>query len=147
MDNNYAGWHLTYDAVVNPEKSGQLGDVVFLKKVFLDLVELLDMKVLVAPTFKTVPLEPAKMGGTLEDDGGVTGTCIITTSHLSIHTTSHLSIHTTSHLSIHTWPLRHRFALDVFSCKEFSSSATDEFLQSRFNVKIRSSHWIVRHWP
>lgn len=131
MDNKHAGWHLTYDAIVSPDKSECLGDVVFLEKTFLDLVRLLDMEVLVAPTFKVVPLDPAKMESTLADDGGVTGTCIITTSHISIH----------------TWPLRHRFALDVFSCKEFSSSAADDFLRSRFNVKIRSSHWIVRHWP
>jgi S-adenosylmethionine/arginine decarboxylase-like enzyme len=131
MDSMYAGWHLTFDGIVDPAKAERLGDVAFLEETFLELVKILDMEVLVPPVFKVVPLEPEKMDSKLGDDGGVTGTCIITTSHLSIH----------------TWPLRNRFAFDAFSCKEFDRHAAEDFLFSRFNVKIRSTHWLVRAWP
>jgi len=132
MNNMYAGWHLIFDGVVEPgEASERLGDVDFLRTAFLDLVAGVGMEILVPPVFKVVPLTPENASSDLEDDGGVTGTCIITTSHISIH----------------TWPLRSRFALDVFSCKEFNSEAVSGFLMDRFNVKTRSFHWIVRNWP
>ena len=131
MQNVFAGWHLTYDGIVHPQAADRLGDVAFLERNFLDLVSLLDMEVLVPPVFKVVPLNPEQMKDDTADEGGVTGTCIITTSHLSIH----------------TWPLRHRFSLDAFSCKNFSKERAIGFLSDRFLVKRSTTHWIERTWP
>lgn len=130
MQDTFAGWHLAYDAIVHPDHAEKLGDVAFLERAILDLVELLEMEVLVPPTFKEVALAPTKVGEP-GDDGGVTGTCVITTSHVSVH----------------TWPLRQRFCLDVFSCREFGEREVRDFLWERFNVKRRSSHWLKRLWP
>jgi len=131
MQDAFAGWHLTFDGVVHHSHAEQLGDVAFLERALLDLVKVLDMEVLVPPVFKVVPLNPDRVGHETDDDGGVTGTCIITTSHLSVH----------------TWPLRHRFSLDAFSCKEFSRNLAEGFLSDRFFVKKKATHWIVRSWP
>ena len=53
----------------------------------------------------------------------------------------------TSHIGIHTWPLRNRFSMDVFSCREYNEDDVQTFLKERMNVKKRSSHWIRRVWP
>lgn len=125
-----AGWHLVYDAEVALESAPKLGDVVFLETAFCDLVKLLEMEILVAPVFKAVELEPKKLE-TEHDEGGVTGFCVITTSHISIH----------------TWPLRGKFSMDVYSCKSFDEGTVQKFLKERFSVQCRASHWIVRNWP
>jgi S-adenosylmethionine/arginine decarboxylase-like enzyme len=132
MDDRYAGWHLTYDAVVEPEHSLKLSDVGFLHYALLDLVDVLDMEVLIPPVFRQVPLDPGRVGVEGLDDGGVTGVVVVVS---------------TSHVAVHTWPLRHRFSLDVFSCCRFSEQDVQGFLKERFNVKLRSSHKIVRSWP
>ena len=126
----FAGWHFTMDGIVSAEKAPNLGNLRFIETVLLDLVKRLEMQVLVAPNFVEVPTNPAKVE-TDDDEGGVTGTCIITTSHLSIH----------------TWPLRERFSMDVFSCREFDDAKCDKFLREHFGVTRATTHWIRRNWP
>ena len=130
MHGNFAGWHLTYDAVVEQAHAAKLNDAEFLGRVLLDLVALLEMEVLDGPRLHKVELDPVKLE-TDSDDGGVTGTVIISTSHISIH----------------TWPLRERFSMDVFSCREYDDAVVEAFLKERFNVKLRTSHWLHRLWP
>jgi spermidine synthase len=130
MDSMYAGWHLTYDGITSPEGQERLSDPEFLERLFLEIVEKLEMKVLRAPEFEELPSDPEKVD-TDEDEGGVTGTCIITTSHLSIH----------------TWPLRQRFSFDLYSCSKFDYGIVEELLKDRLCVKRRASHWITRNWP
>lgn len=131
MQDLYAGWHLTFDGLVYPEHSFNLNNVEFLERNFLGLVKFLDMEILVPPQFKTVPLNEDGLDHEYRDDGGITGTCIITTSHLSIH----------------TWPLRHRFSLDIFSCKSFQKESTIEYIKNNFFVRKLSTNWIIRQWP
>lgn len=130
MHGNYAGWHLTYDAIVNPEHVSNLADPVFLENALSDLVKLLEMEPLDRPHMYRVELDPSKLE-TEEDEGGVTGTLVISTSHVSIH----------------TWPMRERFSMDVYSCKKYDHHRVEAFLWDRFNVKRRSTHWLTRVWP
>lgn len=130
MHGTIAGWHLICDALVAPEHADVLSDVPYLDTMFRDLVQLLGMEILVEPAFRSVPLDPAKLESG-SDEGGVTGTAVITTSHLSIH----------------TWPLRQRFSLDVYSCKQFSQEVVVDFLKERLHVVQRSTSWIIRTWP
>ena len=44
-----------------------------------------------------------------EDEGGITGVAVLSTSHCSIH----------------TWPLRSFFVMDVYSCRDFDPSAVE----------------------
>jgi len=118
------------DAIVKAEKAENLANKAFIGTVLLDLVKILKMEVLVKPNLIEVATDPTKVE-TDDDDGGVTGTCIITTSHLSIH----------------TWPLRLRFSFDIFSCRQFDEDAAAMLLRERFAVTKASTHSIKRNWP
>lgn len=130
MHGMYAGWHLTYDAVVQPDHAANLNDIEFLRETLLEVVRMLDMQVVDGPRLHKVELDRRKLESE-DDDGGVTGVVVVSTSHVSVH----------------TWPLRERFSFDVFSCREFDWQVVDDFLRDRMNVKKRASHWIVRNWP
>lgn len=80
------------------------------------LVDALRMRLLAAPTMFDVPLEIEKLGAEpFEDEGGVTGFAVLSTSHCSIH----------------TWPLRDGFFVaDLYSCRDFDTD-TVELLFSR----------------
>lgn len=129
MNTLRAGWHLLYDGHVEPEKANLLNDQEYLRKFLAEMVEFLGMKMLVEPVVKAVQLEPGKLWSP-DDEGGVTGFCVITTSHISIH----------------TWPIRERFSLDVFSCTAFNRELVEDFVKERLHVKNRWSHWIDRMW-
>ena len=127
MRGMYAGWHLTMDCLVESQEAvHHLGDRAFLDMFLCDLVALLKMNVLGGPHMYEVLCDP--LG---DDDGGLTGAVVLSTSHLSIH----------------TWPLRKCFSLDVFSCKEFEEEVVQALARERFGVVSRASHWIVRNWP
>ena len=130
MRGELAGWHFTIQAVVAEEHAGLLNDPTYLDTFFRELVVLLDMEILVEPNFAQVPLDPDKLAGD-SDDGGVTGTVVITTSHGAIH----------------TWPLRKRFALDVFSCKAFDESKALGFVCDRLRVVKECHDFFERPWP
>lgn len=130
MHGNIAGWHLLCDAIVAPEHAELLSDVPHLDAMFRDLVQLLGMEILVEPAFRAVPLDPSKLESGA-DEGGVTGTAVITTSHLSIH----------------TWPLRQRFSFDAYSCRKFDKEVVMAFLKERLHIVQQSTTWVVRTWP
>ena len=130
MNFENAGWHVVYDAHTDSSQSGILASGNSIKGMLLDLVKLLDMKVLVGPVVEVVPCDQSKLDSE-EDEGGVTGFCVITTSHISIH----------------TWPLRQRFSLDIFSCKPFNRDDVDKFLKERLHVTTRWMQNIQRIWP
>jgi S-adenosylmethionine decarboxylase len=77
------------------------------------LVDLLGMRLLGAPHLYEVETEIAKLGvEPFEDEGGVTGICVLSTSHCSIH----------------TWPLRPYFVMDVYSCRDFDPALVEQHL-------------------
>jgi S-adenosylmethionine/arginine decarboxylase-like enzyme len=78
-----------------------------------ELVDLLGMRLLGAPHLYEVETEIAKLGvEPFEDEGGVTGICVLSTSHCSIH----------------TWPLRPFFVMDVYSCRDFDAALVEQHL-------------------
>jgi S-adenosylmethionine decarboxylase len=104
MANEIDGLHLIVDGLVESPKS------VFtqenLKRLLLQLVDDLKMQLIFGPIFHEVEIEEAKLtGDVFQDEGGVSGFCMIGTSHISIH----------------VWPLRQHFSMDIFSCKQFDS--------------------------
>ncbi len=129
MKNVFAsGWHMIVDAVVDDARA--LSDVGALREFLRDLTGVLRMQILVEPQAHEVPLQPDALA-TDDDEGGITGFCVITTSHIAIH----------------TWPLRHKFSMDVFSCKPFERDAALDFIVSRLGVRTASMTWIDRTWP
>lgn len=87
--------------------SSLLGDVDRVRTFLESLVPALGMRALADPVMFDVPIELEKMRvEPFEDEGGVTGTIVLSTSHVAIH----------------TWPARHFFVIDVFSCRDFDPS-------------------------
>ena len=115
------GRHIIIDAWT--QESRLINDPHLVGDVLNELVELVGMKLLRPAEVVAVSLDPAVTDG--EDDGGVTGTVILTTSHGSIH----------------TWPLRGHISFDLFSCKEFNVKTVIDFLSNKFKLtggQIRS---------
>ncbi len=124
----YSGWHLTIDAFVrNPNL---LADAEHLKSMMRELVDVLKMEILVEPNVVEVALNETNLKND-SDDGGITGFCVITTSHISIH----------------TWPLRKRFSMDVFSCKSFDCEEAMAFIREKLDIEQESIIWLERTWP
>lgn len=74
----------------------------------LETAKALEMDIILGPVFKDVELDPSKLtGDVFQDEGGISGFCMISTSHISIH----------------CWPLRKHFLADVFSCRPFDTMA------------------------
>jgi len=130
MRGSIAGWHLFVDAEVIHDNLELLNDCNHINQFFIDLVDLLDMEILDGPRITQVPYVEKNLEND-HDDGGVSGVCLITTSHLSIH----------------TWPLRRKFSLDAYSCKEFDCQKTLDFIKDRFGVDKISYQWHTRSWP
>lgn len=113
----------------NPELLGSGGRV----ELFLvDLVRQLGMRQLGQAHIYDVVQDIEKLGvEPFEDEGGVTGFIVLSTSHCSIH----------------TWPLRARdrtremFVLDVYSCRYFEMSAVFELLSVHFESLPRDNCW------
>jgi S-adenosylmethionine decarboxylase len=101
MANAIDGLHLTLDGRV---KDPAVFNETNLRGMMLKLVEDLDMQLIFGPVFKEVEVDPSKLtGDKFVDEGGISGYCMISTSHMSIH----------------CWPLRRVFMADLFSCKGF----------------------------
>ncbi len=124
----FSGWHLMVDALV--ADGTFLRDPKALRGFLLKLVDFLGMKLLDGPNITEVELDPSRLESG-SDEGGVTGYCLITTSHISIH----------------TWPLRRRFCLDIFSCKQFDRDAAVAEIKNALGVSDVSVTWIERRWP
>ena len=124
----HSGWHLTFDALV--DDSNRIGDAAHLREFLWRLVRLLDMEVLEGPTVSEVALDH-RLVGSDGDEGGITGYCLITTSHISIH----------------TWPLRRRFCLDIFSCRHFDKNAALAEIRDSLGVSHGNVVWMERQWP
>lgn len=93
--------------------SALLGSAKTVEAMLRELVEVLGMRLLGAPHLYEVETEIAKLGvEPFEDEGGVTGICVLSTSHCSIH----------------TWPLRPYFVMDVYSCRNFEPALVEQHL-------------------
>lgn len=128
-----AGTHLIVDGFVRDNN-------VFTEKHFGHLFEVLadalQMKIIKGPEFVSVPTDMdtftrVQQTGKFEDSGGITGFCIVSTSHMSIH----------------CWPLENFFSLDVFSCKKYDASKALLIIREMLGVSSVNVHTIDRQKP
>jgi S-adenosylmethionine decarboxylase len=96
-----------------------LRSVTGVKEFLTDLVYALGMRPL-GPTHMYEVEEEIKNLGVepFEDEGGVTGVCVLSTSHCAIH----------------TWPLRSFFVMDVYSCRDFDPALVRGLVAERFGA-------------
>jgi len=110
------GRHIKVLGRGNPSK---LGDAKAVENMLVSLIDILGMRMLDKAHMYEVETEIAKLGMVpFEDEGGVTGVCVLSTSHCSIH----------------TWPLRPFFVMDVYSCRDFDSEEVEAFLADRMGA-------------
>ena len=110
------GRHLKILGRGTPNK---LGDTKAVEKMLTDLIDILGMRMLDRAHMYEVETEIEKLGKEpFEDEGGVTGVCVLSTSHCSIH----------------TWPLRPFLVMDVYSCRDFDAVAVERFLADRMGA-------------
>ncbi len=96
-----------------------MGDVNVVRTMLVDLIDILGMRILDKAHMYEVETEIEKLGKEpFEDEGGVTGVCVLSTSHCSIH----------------TWPLRPFFVMDVYSCRDFDTSEVERFVTERLGA-------------
>jgi S-adenosylmethionine decarboxylase len=128
-----AGLHVLMDAYV-------ADDAVFTKEkieeLFARLVTALDMKALAPAHIYEVPVDPEVLRrvqetGVFEDEGGITGVVVISTSHMAIH----------------CWPLQRKFSLCVFSCKDFSAATAQALIYETLHVTTANARVIERFFP
>jgi S-adenosylmethionine/arginine decarboxylase-like enzyme len=96
-----------------------LADAVNVEATLRELIEILGMRLLGTPHLYEVETEIAKLGvEPFEDEGGVTGVCVLSTSHCTIH----------------TWPLRPFFVMDVYSCRDFDPAQVEAHLARKLGA-------------
>jgi S-adenosylmethionine decarboxylase len=96
-----------------------MGDAKTVEAMLVDLVNVLGMRLLDRAHMYEVETEISKLGvEPFEDEGGVTGVCVLSTSHCSIH----------------TWPLRPFFVMDIYSCRDFDPIDVERFLTTRLGA-------------
>ncbi len=96
-----------------------LGNAKVVETTLRELIGVLGMRMLGEPHLYEVETEIAKLGvEPFEDEGGVTGVCVLSTSHCAIH----------------TWPLRPFFVMDVYSCRDFEPTAVEQHLAKRLGA-------------
>lgn len=111
--------HGRHIKVLGRGSSSRMGDVKTVESMLVDLVDVLGMRLLGEPHMYEVKAEIEKLGKVpFEDEGGVTGVCVLSTSHCSIH----------------TWPLRPFFVMDVYSCRDFDPTEVERFLSARLGA-------------
>lgn len=111
--------HGRHIKVLGRGSPSRLGDAKTVESMLVDLIDVLGMRLLGKAHMYEVETEIAKLGKEpFEDEGGVTGVCVLSTSHCSIH----------------TWPLRPFFVMDVYSCRDFDPTEVERFLTSRLGA-------------
>ena len=131
--NASAGRHVVVDGYVRDAK---VFSAETLQTLFLDVVKALEMTILKGPDFIEVPVDPevlerVKITGKFEDEGGITGMCVISTSHIAIH----------------CWPLQQFFSMDVFSCKDFEHEKALAIIRDVLGVTDANVHVLNRMRP
>ncbi len=105
--------HGRHIKVLGRGSASLLGDATNVESMLRSLIDILGMRILDKPHMYEVETEIAKLGvEPFEDEGGVTGVCVLSTSHCSIH----------------TWPLRPFFVMDVYSCRDFDARKVESHL-------------------
>lgn len=113
MDKNHK--HLILNAVVN----FPINDEKSCEKFLSDLVDIVDMEVLVPASARYCDIP---------GNEGVTGTIVITTSHMSIH----------------IWPQKPNphIRMDVYSCKDFNPQDVIDFVDKTMQI-VEYDHVLI----
>jgi S-adenosylmethionine decarboxylase len=110
------GRHIKVLGKGSPEALRSLSGV---KEFLTDLVFSLGMRPLGETHMYEVEEEIQKLNvEPFEDEGGVTGFCVLSTSHCAIH----------------TWPLRSFFVMDVYSCRDFDEAVVRKLVAERLGT-------------
>lgn len=124
-----AGLHIILDGYV---KDPSVFNGPALTNAFKKLAEALEMQIIMGPDFLEVELDPKKLqSDVFQDEGGITGMCVISTSHMSIH----------------CWPIRKCFSMDVFSCKDFDGNKAKEIIWDLLGVEKGNVVAVSRYFP
>lgn len=111
--------HGRHIKVLGRGDSALMGSAANVEKMLGSLVDLLGMRMLDRAHMYEVETEIAKLGvEPFEDEGGVTGVAVLSTSHCSIH----------------TWPLRPFFVMDVYSCRDFDALKVEAHLREHLGA-------------
>jgi S-adenosylmethionine decarboxylase len=111
--------HGRHIKVLGKASSDALRSVDGVKEFLMDLVYELGMRPLGDTHMYEVEEEIQKLGvEPFEDEGGVTGICVLSTSHCAIH----------------TWPLRSFFVMDIYSCRDFDPAIVGEFIATKLGA-------------
>lgn len=121
------GLHLIMDAYCSPDVTKLISSEENLKKLIIKITHVLNMQILLGPITCNVPLDEVKIDN-VEDSGGISAFCVITTSHISMH----------------LWPLENRISLDIYSCKNFDSKLIEALLIDILGVVEHKTHIIDR---
>jgi len=96
--------HGRHVKILGQASAERLRDAKGIEALLEGTIHQLGMRLLGEPHMYEVEEEIAKLGvEPFEDEGGVTGVAVLSTSHCAIH----------------TWPLRQFFVMDVYSCRDF----------------------------
>jgi S-adenosylmethionine/arginine decarboxylase-like enzyme len=122
-----ASWHLTVDTTSAARELTNTGRVYICLK---QMARLAGMEPLDDPTVYSLPIYPGLVDSPV-DEGGVSGSLIITTS--SIH--------------CHTWPEQYkaRFVLD--SCRPFDPHAISTYLTGYWCGQVLVDQSLYHPWP
>lgn len=102
--------------IFSAKNSHLLGNVDNVHRVLTRATQTAGMRPLDSPLIYDVPLQIQKLGSEpYEDEGGVTGVLVLSTSHCAIH----------------TWPLQNRAVMDLYSCRDFE---TEKILKTIIDV-------------
>jgi len=107
--------HGRHIKVLGRGSAALMGNAANVEAMLRSLIDILGMRILDKPHMYEVETEIAKLGVEhFEAEGGVTGVCVLSTSHCSIH----------------TWPLRPFFVMDVYSCRDFDGVEVERHLRA-----------------
>lgn len=113
--------HWGYHLILNlSECNEKIDDEEAIETFLRDLVAELDMKMLIDPIVKRVDNE--------EEGRGVTGICVITTSHISCHFDDQ----------------GYDGYLDIFSCQQFDPRLAINLVQETFEPQHMGKFWLLR---
>lgn len=111
--------HGRHVKILGEAPAEKLRDVKGIGTLLEGTIERLGMRLLGAPHMYEVEEEIAKLGvEPFEDEGGVTGVAVLSTSHCAIH----------------TWPLRSFFVMDVYSCRDFDPAELEHAVAERLGA-------------
>jgi len=114
------GKHLILEVITKDGKD--LASVAKMKDFFNTLIKKVKFTIVFKPVF--YKFKPRKKG----ELSGITGMCVVSESHISIH----------------TWPECNYFAFDVFSCADFDENKVIDIISDIFDVKEIHSQIVER---